>query len=124
MAKPFRLPIDTDGVRLLGSEPTEVKDLDGKQRKNADDVYLWQIEVHTFGGSAGSGQVWPVQVASDAPPRGISDGTDVRVRGLVVTEWEHGDRHGLIFRADSIEPANGKAAGFSAPAASKQDGQG
>jgi hypothetical protein len=122
MAKPFRLPIDTGDVRLLGSEPTPVRDREGKQRKNADDVYLWQVEVHTFGGSAGAGQVWPVQVAADAPPRGISDGTDVRVRGLVVTEWEHGDRHGLIFRADSIEPANGKAAAFSGPA--KQDGQG
>lgn len=44
---------------------------------------------------------WPVRVTGE--PSGFGVGSTVAVKGLVAMTWEMEDRHGLSFRADSVE---------------------
>jgi len=37
-------------------------------------------------------------------PKGITEGTEVRVTGLEAFAWSMGDRHGISFRAAAITP--------------------
>jgi hypothetical protein len=52
-----------------------------------------------------------VKVAGE--PRGVTHGAAVKVTGLMATPWAMGDRSGVAFRADRIEPT-GAASGKSA----------
>ena len=39
-----------------------------------------------------------------SPPKGISQGLAVRVTGLSATPWSMGERSGITYRAERIEP--------------------
>jgi hypothetical protein len=52
----------------------------------------------------GGAEVIAVKVAGQ--PKGVSQGTTVKVTGLVATPWSMGDRSGVAYRADQIEPTS------------------
>ena len=48
-------------------------------------------------------QIWSVKVPGE--PAGIEANTVLRITGLMASDWENGDRHGISLRAASITPA-------------------
>lgn len=108
----MRIPVDTSGLTLIaGSDPAAVLDMERRPRADkATGEVLWGLDLVALGGADGA-EVWPIRVAGE--PKGISTGQPVRVAGLVAAPWEIEGRHGISFRARSIEAAG------PAPAASK-----
>ena len=50
----------------------------------------------------GAAEVISVKVPGE--PKGITQGTAIKVSGLVATPWTMGDRNGVAYRATQIEP--------------------
>lgn len=103
----MRLPIDTSSLTFLcavGPEP--VVDFDTKRPKVEDGVPLFAVQLVALGD--GGAEVVTVKVAGE-PPKGVAQGATVRVDGLVASPWSMGDRSGVAFRAERIEPATGPA---------------
>jgi hypothetical protein len=98
----MKLPIDTAGVTFLCAlAPEPVVDFDTKrQRVDENGVPIVQLQLVCLGD--GSADVMTVKVAGE--PRGIGQGVPVKVTGLVATPWAMGDRSGIAFRAQRIEP--------------------
>ena len=46
-----------------------------------------------------------------SPAPGLRQGVEVKVTGLVVSDWAMNDRHGLSFRATKVEAAQAQKAG-------------
>ena len=104
----MRLPIDTSSLTFLcavGPEP--VVDFDTKKPK-ADEagVPLFAVQLVALGD--GGAEVVTVKVAGE-PPKGVAQGATVRVDGLVASPWSMGERSGVAFRAERIEPVTGPA---------------
>jgi hypothetical protein len=106
-----RLPIDTSKLTFIaGSEPAAVLDMERRPRADrAKGEVLWRLDVVALGGEDGA-EVWPVRVVGE--PKGIRMGHALRVVGLSASPWEMESRHGISFRAQSVEAA--------APAASSK----
>jgi len=101
----MRLPIDTSGMIFVSAGPPEpVLDFETKQPKteeNGEALFSVQLAVLAQGGA----DVIGVKVAGQ--PKGINQGTHVKVSGLVASPWTMGDRSGVAFRANRIEAASG-----------------
>jgi hypothetical protein len=61
---------------------------------------LWRLDVVALGGEDGA-EVWSVRVVGE--PKGIRIGQALRVVGLSASPWEMEGRHGISFRAHSVE---------------------
>jgi lambda repressor-like predicted transcriptional regulator len=98
----MKLPIDTSGMTFLAAGPPEpVLDFDSKSAKvdeNGETLFAAQLVALVNGGA----EVISVKVAGE--PKGIAQGSAVRVTGLVASPWQMGERSGVSFRATRIEP--------------------
>ena len=105
----MRLPIDLSSLSFIaGSDPAGVLDMERRPRADkATGELLWGLDLVVLGGEDGA-EVWPVRVVGE--PKGIRTGQPLRVEGLIAAPWEIEGRHGISFRARSIEPAKGAAA--------------
>ncbi|MGH9131882.1 MAG: hypothetical protein ACRDWV_09470 [Acidimicrobiales bacterium] len=97
----MKLPIDTTGMTFLAAGPPEpVLDFETKQPKadeNGEPIFAVQVVVLAEGGA----EVIGVKVAGQ--PKGVGQGTSVRLSGLVASPWAMNDRSGVAFRASRIE---------------------
>jgi len=100
----MKLPIDTAGITFLAAGPPEpVLDFESKVAKldeNGAALYAVQLAALADGGA----EVIAVKVAGE--PKGITQGTTVKLTGLVATPWSMGDRSGVAYRATRIEPVS------------------
>jgi hypothetical protein len=102
----MKLPIDTSNTMIVAGTVEPVIDFDTKrQRADQNGEPLWSVELVSF--CEDGTQVWSARVAGE--PRGLAPGQPVRVRELVAHTWEMEGRHGISFRAASVEPASGSA---------------
>jgi hypothetical protein len=106
----LKLPIDTAALKLTCSLPPEpVMDFTSKQQKaDANGEPLYSVELVGFTGEGA--QVFSVKFPGSPAP-GLRQGVEVKVTGLVVSDWAMNDRHGLSFRATKVEAAQGQKAG-------------
>ena len=97
-----KLPIDTTGMAFLAAGPPEpVLDFESKTPKaDENGVALYSLQLVAL--NDGGAEVIGVKVAGQ--PKGVSQGTTVKVTDLVATPWSMGDRNGVAFRAAQIEP--------------------
>lgn len=97
----MKLRIDTSGMTFMAAGPPEaVLDFESKRPKVDDSgeaLFSLQVVVLVEGGA----DVIGVKVPGE--PKGIGQGTAVRVTGLVALPWSMGDRSGLAFRAATVE---------------------
>jgi hypothetical protein len=98
----MKLPIDTSSITFLaasGAEP--VVDFDTRQpRVGGDGRPLVSVSLVAL--SAEGADVIPVKTVGEL--KGVTQGTPVRVTGLVATPWSIGERSGVSFRAERVEP--------------------
>lgn len=98
----MRLPIDTNAVRFATAGPAEpVLDFESRTHR-VDDAGLPLYNVHLFAAAEGVRDSITVKVSGE--PKGVGEFTSVKVTGLVAMTWEIGDKHGVSFRAERIEP--------------------
>lgn len=98
----MRLPIDTNAVRFAaGGPPTPVIDFETRMQR-VDEAGQPLFNVDLFASAEDVHDTVKVKVAGE--PKGLSEFTIVKVTGLVATTWEIGDKHGVSFRAERIEP--------------------
>jgi hypothetical protein len=111
----MRLPINVDNLAFIAvALPEAVVDFDSKQpRIDTDGRPIFAVGVVALGD--GGADILTVKVSGQ--PKGIAQGTPVRVTDLVATTWQMADRHGVSFRAEAIESVNAPATG-KAPSAS------
>jgi hypothetical protein len=86
----------------VGPEP--VVDFDSKRPK-ADESGAPLFAVQLVALAGGGAEVIVAKVAGE--PKGVTQGAMVRVLGLVATPWAMGERSGVAFRAERIEPVTG-----------------
>lgn len=104
-----KLPIDTAELTFFAAGPPEqVLDFESKTPKVDDDgAPLHAVQVVAL--SDGGAEVISVKVAG--LPKGINQGAAVKITGLVATPWTMGDRNGVAYRAEKIEPTSGSRSG-------------
>jgi hypothetical protein len=99
----MKLPIDTTGITFLAaSAPEPVLDFESKAPKadeNGEVLHSVQVVVLAADGA----DVISVKVAGQ--PKGVTQGTGLKVIGLVATPWAMNDRSGVSFRATKLEAA-------------------
>ena len=99
----MKLPIDTSGITFLAAgTPEATLDFETKTAK-VDDSGQTIFGVQIVALSEGGAEVISVKVAGE--PKGIAQGTAVKLVGLTAQPWSMGDRSGVAFRANRIEPA-------------------
>jgi hypothetical protein len=110
-----KLPIDTSAATwLCATAPEPVIDFETKrQRADENGEPLYSVQLVLLGD--GSADLLAVKVAGEPL---VTQGTQVRVTGLVASPWAMGDRSGVAFRAAKIEPV-ASAAAASTPSQSK-----
>ena len=98
----MRLPIDTEHLSFIAvGLPEAVVDFDSKQpRSDPDGRPIFALGVVALGNEGAD--ILVVKLAGQ--PKGIAQGAAVKVTDLVATTWQMGDRHGVSFRAETIEP--------------------
>ena len=105
----MRLPIDTAAMTLLCAQPPQpVMDFATKRPK-ADENGMPLFSVQLVALADGGAEILPVKVAGQ-PSAQVTQGSVVKVSGLVATPWAMGDRSGISFKAARIEPAQGSPA--------------
>jgi hypothetical protein len=99
----MKLHIDTASTTFIAaSEPEAVLDRStGQPRTDRDGRPLFVVRLVAF--CDGEAEVLAVRIAG-AAPKGVGVSTPVRVGGLSVTFWQMGERSGLSYRAEAIEP--------------------
>jgi hypothetical protein len=70
-----------------------------KKDKEGNTIYTVGVMVRQEGR-----RVSVIEIAVTGEPRGVSEGTEVRITGLEAFAWAMGDRHGISFRAAAITP--------------------
>ncbi len=84
----MRLPIDTAGITFLAAGPPEAAlDYDTKAAKvdeSGQPIFAVQVVVLSEGGA----EVIGVKVAGE--PKGVTQGTALRLVGLTAQPWGHG----------------------------------
>jgi hypothetical protein len=107
----FRIPVNTSNLTFIaggGAEPV-FKDRAAGQLATDRDTGKTMFSLHLTVLTPGDPrpQVWPVKVTGEVPP--ITQGQAVVVEGLVASDWENSEggraRHGVSFRATSVQPA-------------------
>jgi len=97
----MRLPINVQSLSFIAvGVPEAVVDFDSKQpRTDTDGRPIFAVGVVALGNEGAD--ILTVKVGGQ--PKGITQGVPVNVTELVATTWQMGDRHGVSFRAGSIE---------------------
>ncbi|MGW7469882.1 SCO3933 family regulatory protein [Streptomyces xantholiticus] len=115
------IPVDTSRLGVLrcavGPE-AKVSNFETKEVKKDRDgntIYTVAVMVRQEGR-----RVSVIEISVTGEPKGVTEGTEVRVTGLEAFAWAMGDRHGISFRAAAITPV--PAAGGSATAAASKAG--
>ncbi|MHB8449683.1 MAG: hypothetical protein ACYDAQ_04415 [Mycobacteriales bacterium] len=98
----MHIPVDTTRLMLIVTGPSEaVTDFETKRAKlDERGVPLFATQLAAVGD--GGGEVYSVKTPG-APPV-LPRGAEVRAVGLVATPWSMGERTGVSFRAERIEP--------------------
>jgi hypothetical protein len=102
----MRLPIDTSEMTfLVVSRPEPLRDpTSGRARTTRNGAPLFMVQLVTsWRGAVGT---IAVQVVRE-PSADVRPGVVVDVAGLAAISWTIGNRSGLVFRAERIEPAGG-----------------
>ena len=98
----MKLPVDTASITFIAaSAPEAVVDFETKAAKvdeSGQVLYALQVVALTDGGA----EVISVKVAGE--PKGVSQGSALKLAGLIAQPWAMGDRSGIAFRASRIEP--------------------
>ncbi|WP_438491697.1 SCO3933 family regulatory protein [Streptomyces asiaticus] len=109
------IPVDTTRLGVLrcavGPEP-KIADFESKEVKKDRDgntIYTVAVTVRQDGR-----RVSVIEIAVPGEPKGVVEGTEVRVTGLEAFAWAMGDRHGISFRAAAITPVPASSATASA----------
>jgi hypothetical protein len=99
----MKLPIDTAGINFIAAGPPEaVADFETKAAKvdeSGQPIYGLQVVVLSEGGA----EVISVKVAGE--PKGVSQGTALKLIGLTAQPWVMGDRSGVAFRTTRVDTA-------------------
>ncbi|HEV8650704.1 MAG TPA: hypothetical protein VG276_15195 [Actinomycetes bacterium] len=104
----MKLPVDTSAIAFLCAMPPEpVIDFETK-RPRADDNGEPLFAVQLVALAEGSAEIIAVKTAGTAPA--VRQGQPVKVVGLVAQPWTMGDRSGVAFRAQRVEPVAAQAA--------------
>ena len=100
----MKLPIDTQQITFLAAgAPEALTEHDSdRQRLDRDGQPLFVVRLVALAAD-GEAEILAVRLAG-APPKGIAPGTPVRVAGLSGTPWSMGDRSGITYRAERVEP--------------------
>ncbi|MFE3772306.1 hypothetical protein [Streptomyces sp. NPDC059122] len=105
------IPVDTSRLGVLrcavGPEP-KIADFETKQVKKDRDgntIYTVGVTVRQDGR-----RVSVIEIAVPGEPKGVLEGTEVRITGMEAFAWAMGDRHGISFRAAAITPVPASAA--------------
>jgi hypothetical protein len=99
------IPVDTSrlGVLRCAVQPeAKISNFDTqevKKDKEGNTIYTVGVMVRQEGR-----RVSVIEIAVTGEPRGVAEGTEVRVTGLEAFAWSMGDRHGISFRAAAITP--------------------
>ncbi|CAG7634836.1 SCO3933 family regulatory protein [Actinacidiphila bryophytorum] len=99
------IPVDTTrlGVLRCAVEPeAKISNFDTQEVKKDRDgntIYTVGVMVRQEGR-----RVSVIEISVTGEPRGVTEGTEVRVTGLEAFAWSMGDRHGISFRAAAITP--------------------
>ena len=97
----MKMPIDTSAIQFVSAGPADpVLDYETRTQK-VDQNGKPLFNVHLFGITETSRDSISVTVPGE--PKGLGKFTPVKVTGLVVSDWDTGERHGYSFRAESIE---------------------
>ena len=99
----MKLPIDSSRITFLSTgEPEALTEHDSdRQRLDKDGKPLYTVRVVAL--AEGEAEILAVRVAG-MPAKGIGQGSPVRVTGLSATPWAMGDRAGVTYRAERVEP--------------------
>jgi hypothetical protein len=99
----MKLPIDTAGLTFLAAAaPEPARDYETKAAK-VDESGLTIFAVQVVALTEGGAEVLAIKVAGE--PKGVTQGSPVKLVGLTAQPWTMGDRSGVAFRASRIEPA-------------------
>ncbi|WP_435242747.1 hypothetical protein [Streptomyces cucumeris] len=100
------IPVDTTRLGVLrcavGPEP-KIADFESKEvKKDRDGNTIYTVAVTV---RQDRRRVSVIEIAVPGEPKGVVEGSEVRVTGLEAFAWAMGDRHGVSFRAAAITPA-------------------
>jgi hypothetical protein len=114
------IPVDTarlgTPVCLIG--PERKTDFEtGEIKTDRDGRQLWVVGVSLR--EPGTRRAIAIDVTCPEEPRGVVEGTAVRLVGLVASQWEQGSRAGIAWKADLILPPEGTQMPAAAPPSSK-----
>jgi len=114
----MRLPVSTAGMTLIvgGIEPVVDRSTGAVRIDRESGRPLFTVHVMAVSAGGAKPEQWPVRVSGE--PSGFGVGSTVRVTNLVAVTWEMEDRHGLSFRAESVEAV---AAGSSSTSSRSSD---
>lgn len=99
----MRLPIDTSAMTFVVAGAAEpVLDFESKQQKTDENgAPLYAVAVMVLGER--QPEIFSVKLAGQ--PAAVAPGQAAKVTGLIATPWAMGERSGVSFRANKIEPA-------------------
>ncbi len=100
----MRSKLDTSDTTFLATgdaEPVLERDT-GRPRLDRDGQPQHVVRLVAL--ADGQAEVIAVRLSGTAP-KGLGQGTAVRCIGLTITPWSMGDRAGVTYRAQRIEPA-------------------
>ncbi|MFE7315756.1 hypothetical protein ACFU7T_22135 [Streptomyces sp. NPDC057555] len=99
------IPVDTSRLGVLrcavGPEPklANFESKEVKKDRDGNTIYTVAVTVRQE-----ARRVSVIEIAVPGEPKGVSEGTEVRITGLEAFAWAMGDRHGISFRASAITP--------------------
>jgi hypothetical protein len=101
------IKVDITGSRFtVGAEPKPKNDMEGRQRTDrmtGTPLFVTQlVKIDEEGAEV-------VAVTTPGAPK-VAQGAEVRPVSLVAIPWQQGQRSGVAFKADAIEPAQAPAA--------------
>jgi len=91
-------------VCLIGPEPKTDFET-GEVKTDRDGKRLWVVGVSLR--EPGSRRAVAVDVTTAEEPRGVTEGSPVRLVGLVASQWEQNGRAGIAWKADLVLPPEG-----------------
>ncbi|MGH9122729.1 MAG: hypothetical protein ACRDYC_12450 [Acidimicrobiales bacterium] len=99
----MKLPIDTAGITFIAAgSPEPAVDFETKAAKvdeSGQPVFGLQVVALADGGA----EVISVKVTGE--PKGVNQGTALKLVGLTALPWAMGERSGVAYRASRVEPA-------------------
>ena len=98
----MRLPLDTSQItfQAVGS-PEPAVDFATKQPKTDENgAPLFNVQVVAI--SNGEAEIMQVRVSGE--PAKFGPSTSLRITGLFASPWTMGDRSGISYRAEKVEP--------------------